>query len=61
MTQSELAQWVYNAPSRKPHGDLVGWMPDFSADGMTKAQANDIAKFLLCDTATDPSSHPECR
>ena len=20
-----------------------------------------IAKFLLCDTATDPSSHPECR
>jgi cytochrome c oxidase subunit 2 len=61
MTLSNLTKWIHNAPSRKPHGDLVGWMPDFEASGMTQADAAKIAKFLLCDTATDPSSHPECR
>jgi cytochrome c oxidase subunit 2 len=61
MKLDELTKWIYNAPSRKPHGDLVGWMPNFSASGMTQADAEGIAKYLLCDTATDPSSHPECR
>jgi hypothetical protein len=36
-------------------------MPSFKQSGMTVAQAQQIAKFLLCDTATDPSAHPECR
>jgi cytochrome c oxidase subunit 2 len=61
MTLDNLSKWVYDAPGRKPHGDLVGWMPNFSAAGMTQADADSIAKFLLCDTATNPSSHPECR
>ena len=61
MKLDELTKWIYNAPGRKPHGDLVGWMPNFSASGMTQADAEGIAKYLLCDTATDPSSHPECR
>jgi cytochrome c oxidase subunit 2 len=61
MQLDELSKWIHNAPGRKPHGDLVGWMPDFEAKGMTKADADKIAKFLLCDTSTDPSSHPECR
>jgi cytochrome c oxidase subunit 2 len=61
MSLDNLAKWVYDAPGQKPHGDLVGWMPDFSKDGMTMTQAQQIAKFLLCDTATDPNSHPECR
>ena len=60
MTQDNLAKWVYDAPGRKPAGPLKGWMPNFSKSGMTMSQANDIAHFLLCDTATDPTSHPEC-
>jgi cytochrome c oxidase subunit 2 len=61
MKLDELSKWIHNAPSRKPHGDLVGWMPNFEAQGMTQAQATELAQFLLCDTATNPSSHPECR
>jgi cytochrome c oxidase subunit II len=61
MQLDQLSKWVHNAPGRKPHGDLVGWMPDFDAKGMTQADADQIAKFLLCDTSTNPSSHPECR
>jgi cytochrome c oxidase subunit 2 len=61
MTLDNLSKWIHNAPGRKPHGDLVGWMPDFQAAGMTQADADKIAKFLLCDTSTNPSSHPECR
>ena len=60
-TQSELAKWVYDAPARKPAGPLKGWMPNFSKTGMTMTEAQQIAKYLLCDTATDPNSHPECR
>jgi hypothetical protein len=56
-----LTQWVYDAPAHKPAGPLVGWMPNFSEKGMTMEQAGDIAKYLLCDTSTDPSSHPECK
>ena len=61
MTLDNLTKWVYDAPGRKPAGPLVGWMPAFKKDGMTMEQAQNIAKFLLCDTATDPSAHPECR
>ena len=61
MTLDELTKWVYDAPHRKPAGPLTGWMPSFKQSGMTVAQAQQIAKFLLCDTATDPSAHPECR
>ena len=34
--QKNLENWVYNAPSMKPMGNLVQHMPDFEADGMTK-------------------------
>jgi hypothetical protein len=61
MNLDELTKWVYDAPGRKPAGPLKGWMPNFSSKGMTVDQARDIAKYLLCDTATDPASHPECR
>ncbi len=61
MTLDNLAKWVYDAPGRKPAGPLKGWMPNFSKAGMTTAESQQIAKFLLCNTATDPSSHPECR
>jgi len=61
MTLDNLTKWVYDAPGRKPAGPLVGWMPSFKQAGMTMAQAQAIAKYLLCDTATDPSVHPECR
>jgi cytochrome c oxidase subunit II len=61
MTLDNLTKWVYDAPGRKPAGPLKGWMPSFKAEGMTIAQAQQIAKYLLCDTATDPSAHPECR
>jgi len=61
MTLDNLTKWVYDAPGRKPVGPLVGWMPSFKQAGMTMAQAQQIAKYLLCDTATDPSVHPECR
>lgn len=61
MTLDELTKWIYDAPGRKPAGPLVGWMPNFSSKGMTQSDAQQIAKFLLCDTATDPSAHPECR
>jgi len=61
MTLDNLTKWVYDAPGQKPAGPLKGWMPNFSKTGMTMTQAQQIARFLLCDTATDPNSHPECR
>ncbi len=61
MTLDNLAKWVYDAPGQKPAGPLKGWMPNFSKTGMTMTEAQQIAKYLLCDTATDPNSHPECR
>jgi len=60
MKLDDLTQWVYDAPAHKPAGPLQGWMPNFSEKGMTMEQAEDIARYLLCDTSTDPSSHPEC-
>lgn len=55
-----LTQWVYDAPGQKEAGPLVGWMPSFKEAGMTKQEAEEIARFLLCDTATDPSANDEC-
>jgi len=67
--ESHLTDWIYNAPSMKPMQEnpknplqpKVG-MPNFSSVGMTKAQANEIAKFLLSNTATTDQQPPvECR
>ena len=55
-----LWKWVYDAPSRKPMGNLSQHMPDFSAAGMTQAQAQKIACFLLTNTATNPNPPSEC-
>jgi hypothetical protein len=56
-----LWRWVYDAPSRKPMGPLQGAMPNFSEQGMTEEEAQEIARFLLCNTTSDPSvEHPEC-
>jgi cytochrome c oxidase subunit 2 len=56
-----LWKWVHDAPSRKPMEDLDSAMPNFSAQGMTDAEAKEIAEFLLCQTGTQPSAqHPEC-
>jgi cytochrome c oxidase subunit 2 len=58
MTLDNLTEWVHNAPSRKPmeigpdpQNPRVG-MPNFSELGMTEQQASEIARTLLCDTAT---------
>ncbi len=67
LTLENLTNWIHDAPSMKPmeqgpdpRNPRKG-MPNFSdpAWGMTLDQARDIAKHLLCDTATDPSRHPE--
>ena len=60
MNLDELTKWVYDAPGRKPAGPLKGWMPSFKKQGMTTKEAADIAKYLLCDTATNPSANSEC-
>jgi cytochrome c oxidase subunit 2 len=60
MNLDNLTEWVWDAPGRKPAEDLVGWMPSFKDAGMTREEAAEIARFLLCDTATDPSAHAEC-
>ena len=55
-----LWKWVYDAPSRKPMGNLTQHMPNFSAQGMSQDQAKKIACFLLEKTATNPQPQPEC-
>lgn len=61
MNFDNLWKWVYDAPSRKPMDPLITAMPNFSSKGMTKAEAQQIAKFLLCETTNDPAvHHPEC-
>jgi cytochrome c oxidase subunit II len=60
-TYDNLWRWVYDAPSRKPMDPLKTAMPNFSSKGMTKQEAQQIAKFLLCQTTNDPAvRHPEC-
>jgi cytochrome c oxidase subunit 2 len=60
MNYDNLWRWVYNAPSRKPMGNLQSHMPNFSAAGMSQQEAQKIACFLLTDTATNPNPPPEC-
>jgi cytochrome c oxidase subunit II len=61
MNYDNLWKWVYDAPSRKPMGKLSQHMPNFSAQGMTQAEAQKIACYLLTNTATNPSpTPPEC-
>ena len=56
-----LTKWVHNAPSRKPMGDLEASrkMPNFSSQGMTDEQAQEIAEFL-CNTATSQENAQRC-
>jgi cytochrome c oxidase subunit 2 len=54
-----LTKWVHDAPSQKNFGDYNQHMPNFSAKGMTTAQAREIADFL-CNTATDPANRDRC-
>jgi cytochrome c oxidase subunit 2 len=68
MNFDNLWQWIHNAPSRKPMGNLTQHMPNFSASDptvnkgvpMTEDQAKDIACFLLENTATNPTTPREC-
>jgi cytochrome c oxidase subunit 2 len=63
MTYDNLWRWVYDAPGRKPMGDLnpTQKMPSFKNEGgMTEDEAKDIACFLLENTASDPQPVPEC-
>jgi cytochrome c oxidase subunit II len=63
LTYENLRRWVFNAPSMKPMQEnpkdplhpKVG-MPNFSDVGMSQQQADEIARFLLCNTATDPNT-----
>jgi cytochrome c oxidase subunit 2 len=66
MNFENLWQWIHNAPSMKPMGDLVQHMPNFSdtpaiggGPAMSEQDAKDIACFLLENTATTPD--PEKR
>jgi cytochrome c oxidase subunit II len=56
-----LWQWVWDAPSRKPMGDLEQHMPSFRELGMSEEQAKDTACFLLTETASTPKPQPECQ
>jgi cytochrome c oxidase subunit II len=59
MTWSNLWQWVYNAPGRKPMGNLTLHMPAFNGQGMSQDEAKKIACFLLENTATNPQPLPK--
>jgi cytochrome c oxidase subunit 2 len=58
--QQNLENWIYNAPSLKPMGNLTQHMPNFSQQGMTKDEAASIAKFLLDNTNSGSVPPPEC-
>ncbi|HTL84029.1 MAG TPA: cytochrome c oxidase subunit II [Acidimicrobiia bacterium] len=60
MNYDNLWKWIYDAPGRKPLGPLVDSMPAFKDQGMTEAQAQEIACFLLKNTATNPQPVPGC-
>jgi len=62
VNEQNLTNWIYDAPSMKPMGTLSQHMPNFSSEGMTKDQANQIAKFLLSNTGTSQQQPPaECK
>ena len=60
LDEENLAAWVRNAPDRKPMeaGKGVG-MPAFPS--MTDEEVDELVQFLLCETATDPTSNEACR
>ncbi len=60
LNYDNLWHWVYDAPGRKPMGKLVQHMPAFSQAGMSQAEAQKIACFLLTNTATNPNPPSEC-
>jgi len=55
-----LWKWVYDAPGRKPMGNLYQHMPAFNQLSMSQAEAQKIACFLLTNTATNPNPPSEC-
>lgn len=67
MNYDNLWRWIHNAPSMKPSGDLQGWMPDFSvaygppfpSPAMSEQEAQQIACFLLKNTASTPERAAE--
>jgi len=67
VNEQNLANWIYDAPKMKPMQEdpknplvpKVG-MPNFSKVGMTQAQADEIAKFLLANTGTAAVPPTEC-
>jgi cytochrome c oxidase subunit II len=71
MNYENLWQWIHNAESRKPSGDLANsdppnWMPNFTktpsqetGQPMTEAEAQEIACFLLKNTASTPARAAE--
>ena len=62
LNYDNLWRWIYDAPGRKPMGNLTQHMPDFSAfaQPMSQAEAQKIACFLLKSTATNPNPPSEC-
>jgi cytochrome c oxidase subunit 2 len=60
MNYENLWKWIYDAPGRKPLGPLVDSMPSFKKAGMSEADAQKIACFLLKNTATNPQPVPGC-
>jgi hypothetical protein len=60
LNYDNLWHWVYDAPGRKPMGKLVQHMPAFDQVGMSQAEAQKIACFLLTNTATNPNPPSEC-
>jgi cytochrome c oxidase subunit 2 len=58
MTFSNLWKWVYDAPARKPMGNLQQHMPAFNDAGMTQDEAKQIACFLLTQTKTGSTEAP---
>jgi cytochrome c oxidase subunit 2 len=53
-----LWKWVYDAPARKPMGNLEQHMPSFKDAGMSQDEAKQIACFLLTQTKTGSTETP---
>jgi hypothetical protein len=65
MNFTQLWQWVYNAPGRKPMGNLQQHMPAFvdtpavgTGETMSEDTAKQIACFLLTQTKTGSTETP---
>jgi cytochrome c oxidase subunit 2 len=53
-----LWKWIYDAPGRKPMGNLEQHMPSFKDAGMSRDEAKQIACFLLTQTKTGSTETP---